>query len=131
MSTIDSPNVIVDILNRRGLDSHEGAVITGDLVDRQRAPGDTRPWHLLMGPRFTAAIVLEYVTGFGGVAWKLLYELYPEGTDSELAEEIFMRTANIKPGTRPVCLLWNGNLTEAGKAFLLKHTNTKEREARP
>lgn len=128
MSTIDRPNIIIDILLRHGADKHEGAVITGPLTDKYRTtlPSD-KPMRLMMGPRFTAETILEYVTGFGGTAWKLIYGLYPDGMDAEKAEENFLATGNIKPGTRPSCLMWNGNLTEAGKDFLFKHMNTKER----
>lgn len=94
MSSIDNPNVIRKLIANDGADP--GAVSFG---------------------RRAAYQIWAYITGFGGPCYKLIYGLYPTGMNDEEAARIFLGTANIKPGTTPVCLWHTGTLTEAGRLW--------------
>lgn len=99
MSTIDNPQIIADLLERKGASR----------------------FNLASYGRHTTETIWEYVTGFGGKAWKLIYGFYPEGMGEQEASAQFLTFANIKPGTECHALLFRGELTKRGEAFLDAH----------
>lgn len=135
MSTIDQPKIIAELLRKGGRDRLEGANIMHTTRESIQATCsgcgekhidmgtkvETKQKRLLLGPRHTSETILEYTTGYGGKAWKLLYGMYPNGMNTWQAEAIFRATANLKPGAEIKTLLLNGELTEAGKQFLQDH----------
>lgn len=98
MSSIDSPEVIRKLIEKDGAD----------------------PGGMCFGRR-AAFQIWQYTTGFGGICYKLIYGLYPNGMNDEEAAARFLGTANIKPGTTPVCLWHTGKLTKAGEEWWSKH----------
>lgn len=94
MSSIDNPGIIRKLIEPKGSD----------------------PGGMSYGRRMTAQI-WKYVTGFGGICYKLIYGLYSNGDSTAQGRDHFHHTGNIKSGTIPVCIFNDGKLTPAGEAW--------------
>lgn len=105
MSSIDDPNIIRRLMERSG--NEPGRMYKGKKVI------DTG--------HHTTEQIWQYTTGFGGICYKLIYSIMPNGMRAEEAAARFLGTANIKSGTTPVCLFHSGKLTKAGEDWWKKN----------
>jgi hypothetical protein len=101
VSTIDSPRVVAEVLK------HDGDMNLGE------------------GPRMTCDAIIEYRTGFGGLAWKMIYGRYGGYGDDEPGVQVFLETGNIDYSTEPQFLMRFGQITEYGHAFLRAYGESK------